>query len=67
MAKCLQLEYFTNEKTKSNVNKRFSQRKWNTHAGEKVTVIEEHNGYTRVQNNMGQIFVVPSHILKETA
>ena len=37
------------------------------HAGEKVTVKEEHNGYTRVQNNMGQIFVVPSHILKETA
>ena len=34
------------------------------HAGE--TVIIEHNldGYTRVQSDMGKLFVVPTHILK---
>ena len=31
------------------------------------TVIIEHNldGYTRVQSDMGKLFVVPTHILKE--
>ena len=37
------------------------------HAGEKVTLEERLDGYVRVKNNMGQIFVVPSHILKEIA
>mgnify|MGYP003625765380 FL=1 len=37
------------------------------HAGEKVTIEERLDGYIRVQNNMGQIFVVPAHILKEIA
>ena len=37
------------------------------HAGEKVTIEERLTGYVRVQNNMGQLFVVPPHILKEIA
>ena len=37
------------------------------HAGEKVTIEERLDSHVRVQNNMGQIFVVPTHILKETA
>jgi len=37
------------------------------HAGEKVTIEERLDGYVRVQNNMGQLFVVPPHILKEIA
>ena len=37
------------------------------HHEEKVTIKYEHNGYTRVQNNMRQKFVVPSHILTEFA
>ena len=37
------------------------------HAGETVIVEHELNGYTRVQTDMGKLFVVPSHILKETA
>ena len=38
------------------------------HTGE--TVIIEHvlnGGYTRVQTDMGKLFVVPTHILKEIA
>ena len=38
------------------------------HCGE--TVIIEHvsdDGYTRIQNGMGKLFVVPSHILKKIA
>ncbi len=38
------------------------------HRGE--TVIIEHvndDGYTRIQNNMGKLFVIPSHILKKIA
>ena len=38
------------------------------HTGE--TIIIEHvlgNGYTRVQTDMGKLFVIPSHILKEIA
>mgnify|MGYP003669067714 FL=1 len=37
------------------------------HAGEKVTIEERLDGYVRVQNNMGQLFVIPTHILKEIA
>jgi hypothetical protein len=37
------------------------------HAGEKVTIEHEKDGQARVLNNMGQIFIVPRHILKETA
>ena len=37
------------------------------HAGEKVKIEHEHDGYSRVQNDMGKLFVVPSHILKEIA
>ena len=55
------------KKQKVMLIKDFHNENGTLHAGEKVTVKEEHNGYTRVQNNMGQIFVVPSHILKETA
>jgi len=32
---------------------------------EKVTIEHERDGHARVLNNMGQIFVVPRHILKE--
>ena len=38
------------------------------HRGE--TVIIEHvndDGYTRIQNDMGKLFVIPSHILKKIA
>ena len=34
------------------------------------TIIIEHvndDGYTRVQNDMGKLFVIPSHILKKIA
>ena len=37
------------------------------HAGEKVIIEHKLDGYTRVQNDMGQLFVIPSHILKEIA
>ena len=37
------------------------------HAGEKVTIEHILNGYTRVQTDMGKLFVIPSHILKEIA
>ena len=37
------------------------------HVGEKVTIEHKLDGYTRVQNDMGQLFVIPSHILKEIA
>ena len=37
------------------------------HAGEKVKIEHEHDGYSRVQNDMGKLFVIPSHILKEIA
>ena len=37
------------------------------HAGEKVIIEHVLDGYTRVQNDMGQLFVIPSHILKEIA
>ena len=37
------------------------------HAGEKVIIEHVLGGYTRVQNDMGQLFVIPSHILKEIA
>ena len=55
------------KKQKVMLIKDFHNENGTLHAGEKVTLKEEHDGYTRVQNNMGQIFVVPSHILKETA
>ena len=55
------------KKQKLMLIKDFHNENGTLHAGEKVTVEDEHNGYTRVQNNMGQIFVVPSHILKEIA
>tara|TARA_R100000322_G_scaffold13498_1_gene8032 strand:+ start:131 stop:298 length:168 start_codon:yes stop_codon:yes gene_type:complete len=35
------------------------------HAGETVIVEHERDGYTRVQTDMGKLFVVPTHILKE--
>ena len=35
------------------------------YAGEKVIVEEVLLGYTRVQTDMGKLFVVPTHILKE--
>ena len=37
------------------------------HAGEKVTIEHKLDGYTRVQTDMGKLFVIPSHILKEIA
>ena len=37
------------------------------HAGEKVKIEHEHDGYSRVQTDMGKLFVVPSYILKEIA
>ena len=37
------------------------------HAGEKVIIEHEHDGYTRVQTDMGKLFVVPTYILKEIA
>mgnify|MGYP003131617898 CR=1 FL=1 len=35
------------------------------HRTEKVTIEHERDGQARVLNAMGQIFVVPRHILKE--
>ena len=35
------------------------------HAGETVIVEHEENGYSRVQTDMGKIYVIPTHILKE--
>ena len=35
--------------------------------GEKVTIEHILNGYTRIQTDMGKLFVIPSHILKEIA
>tara|TARA_B100000131_G_scaffold75166_1_gene71619 strand:+ start:237 stop:407 length:171 start_codon:yes stop_codon:yes gene_type:complete len=35
------------------------------HAGETVIIEHKLDGYTRVQSDMGKLFVVPSHILKE--
>ena len=35
------------------------------HAGEKVMIEHENNGYSRVQTDMGKIYVIPTHILKE--
>ena len=35
------------------------------HIGEKVIVEHEENGYSRVQTDMGKIYVIPTHILKE--
>ena len=55
------------KKQKLMLVKDFHNENGTLHAGEKVTVEDEQKGYTRVQNNMGQIFVVPSHILKEIA
>ena len=55
------------KKQKLMLIKDFHNENGTLHAGEKVTVEGERNGYIRVQNNMGQIFVVPSHILKEIA
>ena len=37
------------------------------HAGEKVKIEHERDGHSRVQNDMGKLFVIPSHILKEIA
>ena len=37
------------------------------HVGEKVIIEHEHDGYTRVQTDMGKLFVVPTYILKEIA
>ena len=55
------------KKQKLMLIKDFHNENGTLHAGEKVTVEGEQDGYIRVQNNMGQIFVVPSHILKEIA
>ena len=55
------------KKQKLMLVKDFHNENGTLHAGEKVTVEDEQKGYTRVQTNMGQIFVVPSHILKEIA
>ena len=55
------------KKQKLMLIKDFHNENGTLHAGEKVTVEDEQDGYIRVQNNMGQIFVVPSHILKEIA
>jgi uncharacterized protein YgiM (DUF1202 family) len=55
------------KKQKLMLIKDFHNENGTLHAGEKVTVEDEQGGYIRVQNNMGQIFVVPSHILKEIA
>ena len=35
------------------------------HIGEKVIVEHAENGYSRVQTDMGKIYVIPTHILKE--
>ena len=35
------------------------------HMNEKVTIEHERSGQARVLNALGQIFVVPRHILKE--
>ena len=55
------------KKQKLMLIKDFHNENGTLHAGEKVTAEGEQDGYIRVQNNMGQIFVVPSHILKEIA
>ena len=55
------------KKQKLMLIKDFHNENGTLHAGEKVTIEERLDGYVRVQNNMGQIFVVPTHILKEIA
>ena len=35
------------------------------HACETVIIEHKLDGYTRVQSDMGKLFVVPTHILKE--
>jgi len=55
------------KKQKLMLIKDFHNENGTLHAGEKVTIEERLDSYVRVQNNMGQIFVVPTHILKETA
>tara|TARA_Y100000992_G_C21147127_1_gene434353 strand:+ start:617 stop:781 length:165 start_codon:yes stop_codon:yes gene_type:complete len=47
--------------------KNFHSENGTLHIGEKVTIEHEKDGQARVLNNMGQIFIVPRHILKETA
>ena len=55
------------KKQKLMLIKDFHNENGTLHAGEKVTIEERLDGYVRVQNNMGQLFVVPPHILKEIA
>ena len=51
--------------TFSGANPDFYNENGTLHVNEVVTIEEEYKGQARVLNNMGQIFVIPRHILKE--
>ena len=52
-------------KRKAVLIKDFHNENGTLHRTEKVTIEHEKDGQARVLNAMGQIFVVPRHILKE--
>ena len=52
-------------KIKAVLIKDFHNENGTLHRTEKVTIEHEKDGQARVLNAMGQIFVVPRHILKE--
>lgn len=52
-------------KKKAVLIKDFYNENGTLHRTEKVTIEHEKDGQARVLNNMGQIFIVPRHILKE--
>tara|TARA_A100001011_G_scaffold264709_1_gene273411 strand:+ start:1195 stop:1362 length:168 start_codon:yes stop_codon:yes gene_type:complete len=52
-------------KRKAVLIKDFHNENGTLHRTEKVTIEHERDGQARVLNAMGQIFVVPRHILKE--
>tara|TARA_B100000780_G_C20910021_1_gene362343 strand:+ start:514 stop:681 length:168 start_codon:yes stop_codon:yes gene_type:complete len=52
-------------KKKAVLIKDFYNENGTLHVNEVVTIEEEYKGQARVLNNMGQIFVIPRHILKE--
>ena len=52
-------------KKKAVLVKDFHNENGTLHVTEKVSIEHEKNGQARVLNSMGQIFIVPRHILKE--
>jgi len=54
-------------KKKAILIKDFHNENGTLHINEKVIIEHEDDGVARVLNNMGQIFIVPRHILKEIA